>query len=188
VMKNIEQLLYKCPVCGAEFENESGNNYLVCKKCHNKVEMDNSYALSAVNGKSPFKNPKDWFDYEREEVKKEIQDPEFYLEDEVEIGFLPKYEYLKNLKTSEIEGNGVLRIDHEGIHFKGKRNNEPYEVEFNLVETPTYGMCTDASRFYTFYKGEFIEFYPKRLSTIKWLLVTEELHRLHNGKWKNYND
>lgn len=188
VMKNIEQLLYKCPVCGAEFENESGNNYLVCKKCHNKVEMDNSYALSAVNGKLLFKNPKDWFDYQREEVKKEIQDPEFYLEDEVDIGFLPKYEYLKNLKTSEIEGNGVLRIDHKGIHFQGIRNNEPYEVEFNLVETPTYGMCTDASRFYTFYKGEFIEFYPKRLSTIKWLLVTEELHRLHNGKWKNYND
>ena len=47
-------LTYKCPVCGAEFENESGNNYLVCKKCHNKVEMDNSYALSAVNGKLPF--------------------------------------------------------------------------------------------------------------------------------------
>ena len=92
VMKNIEQLLYKCPVCGAEFENESGNNYLVCKKCHNKVEMDNSYALSAVNGKLPFKNPKDWFDYEREEVKKEIQETELYQKNEKEIRFLPKYE------------------------------------------------------------------------------------------------
>ena len=47
-------------------------------------------------------------------------------------------------------------------------------------------MCTDASRFYTFVKGEFIEFYPHRDSVINWFLVTEELHRLHGGKWQNY--
>ena len=154
----------------------------------NKIEMNNTYTLKAINGVLPFKNPKDWFDYEREEVKKEIANPNFYLEEEVEIGFLPKYKYLKNLKTSEIEGSGVLRIDHNGLHFHGKRNNLPYDVEFSLIETPTYGMCTDASRFYTFYKGEFIEFYPKRLSTIKWLLITEELHRMHHGKWEKYKD
>ena len=49
-------------------------------------------------------------------------------------------------------------------------------------------MCTDCSRFYTFVKGEFIEFYPNRNSVIKWFLVTEELHRLHNGLWLDYKD
>lgn len=188
IAKNLEQLLYKCPVCGEEFKNVSDDTHLTCCNCHNTIEMDNTYTLRASEGSVlPFKNPKDWFDYERECVKKEIQNEDFYLEDEVDIGFLPKYEYLKDLKTSNIEGKGILRIDHNGIHFNGIRNEENYEVELNLIETPTYGMCTDASRFYTFFKGEFIEFYPHRLSTIKWLLVTEELHRMHGGKWENYN-
>ena len=123
----------------------------------------------------------------REEVKKEIQNENFFFEEEVKIGFLPKYKYLKHLATSIIEGNGTLRIDHQGIHFKGYRNKKEFNFDLELCETPTYGMCTDATRFYTFLKsGEFIEFYPSRNSVIKWLLVTEELHRMHGGAWKNY--
>ena len=94
--------------------------------------------------------------------------------------------YLKHKKTSNIEGKGILHIDHNGIYFKGKRNGKNFEFNLTLNETPTYGMCTDPSRFYTFVKGEFIEFYPHQNSVIKWFLVTEELHRLHGGKWQNY--
>ena len=68
----------------------------------------------------------------------------------------------------------------------GLKAESPFDL--TLKETPTYGMCTDASRFYTFVKGEFIEFYPKRNSVIKWLQVTEEMHRMHGGNRKNYKD
>ena len=47
-------------------------------------------------------------------------------------------------------------------------------------------MCTDVTRFYTFYKGEFVEFYPDEEIVEKVFLVTEELHRLHGGKWKDF--
>ena len=102
--------------------------------------------------------------------------------------FPSKWKFLKDQKTSNIEGKGILRIDHNGIHFKGVRNNKEFNFEISLLDTPTYGMCTDCSRFYTFVKGEFIEFYPNRNSVIKWFLVTEELHRLHNGLWLDYKD
>ena len=148
--------------------------------------MDNKYNLKAINDSVIFEDPKIWYEYQRDEVKKEISNPDFYFEESVDIGFLPKYKYLKNKKTSNIEGKGILHIDHNGIYFKGKRNGKNFEFNLTLNETPTYGMCTDASRFYTFVKGEFIEFYPHRNSVIKWFLVTEELHRLHGGKWQNY--
>lgn len=184
---NIDQLLYKCPKCGTEFEMTSTNTSFKCKKCGNEVEMDNYYTLKAKDNSITLKNPKVWFDYQREEVKKEIQNENFFFEEEVKIGFLPKYKYLKHLATSIIEGNGTLRIDHQGIHFRGHRNNKEFNFDLELSETPTYGMCTDATRFYTFLKGgEFIEFYPSRNSVIKWLLVTEELHRMHGGAWQNY--
>ena len=47
-------------------------------------------------------------------------------------------------------------------------------------------MCTDLSRFYTFYKGEFYEFYPKNITTEKWFLATEEIHRRQGGKWQDF--
>lgn len=187
IAENIEQLLYKCPKCGHEFENISGSDFIECSHCHNKVLIDNTYKLVPIKESKSFKTPKEWFDYQRQCVKEEIKNPDFELKEEVDIGFLPKYEYLKHQKTSEIEGNGILKINHEGIFFDGTRNGKPFSFTLSLKETPTYGMCTDASRFYTFLKGEFIEFYPKRKSVIKWLLVTEELHRLHDGLWKDYD-
>ena len=186
VALHAEQLLYKCPKCGAEHIMTSTNNSIVCPKCGYEVLMDNYYNIKSKDGSFCFDTPKDWFEYEREEVKKEIQDPNFYFEEEVDVGFLPEFKPLKDQKTSEIRGSGILRIDHNGIHFKGTKDGAEYNMELTLQETPTYGMCTDASRFYTFNKGEFVEFYPRRNSTIKWLFVTEELHRLHGGKWQNY--
>jgi hypothetical protein len=43
------------------------------------------------------------------------------------------------------------------------------------------------SRFYTFVKGEFVEFYPERRVVEKFFLATEELHRLNGGKWKDFD-
>lgn len=184
---HLEQLLYRCPKCNHEFEMSSKSDEITCTHCHNTVKMDNYYNLTAKEGSITLEDPKVWFDFEREETKKEIQDPNFFLEDEVDIGFLPKYKWLKNKKTSLIQGKGLLRIDHNGITFNGTKNGKPFNFKLELSETPTYGMCTDASRFYTFLKGgEFIEFYPHRKSTIKWLHVTEELHRMHGGLWKDY--
>ena len=187
ICKNIHQLLYKCPNCKEEFKMNSDNNSLFCPTCGFKITMDNYYDLYDINHNKLDYTPSDLFDKQRKDVINEIKNNNFYLEDEVEIGFLPKYKFLKKLKTSNIEGKGLLRIDHSGISFTGKRNNEEFNFKINLKDVPTYGMCTDCSRFYTFVGGEFIEFYPKRNSVIKWFLVTEELHRLHGGLWLDYN-
>ena len=48
-------------------------------------------------------------------------------------------------------------------------------------------MCTDLSRFYTFYNGDFMEFYPQNNVVEKFFLATEEIHRINGGKWQNYS-
>ena len=55
---NINQLLYKCPKCGAEFEMTSSNSSFKCNKCGNEVEMDNYYTLKAKDNSITLKNPK----------------------------------------------------------------------------------------------------------------------------------
>ena len=98
------------------------------------------------------------------------------------MGVLPEYEYLTEQKTSIIVDEGMLTLDRYGLRFEGKKES------FSLTtdQVPTYGMCTDVSRFYTFVNGQFREFYPRNPVTEKWFLATEELHRLNGGKWKDF--
>lgn len=103
VAENIEQLLYKCPKCGHEFENFSTSDSIECSYCHNKVMIDNTYKLVPIKDSKSFLTPKEWFDYQRECVKEEIKDPAFELKEEVEIGFLPKYKYLKHQKLVKLK-------------------------------------------------------------------------------------
>ena len=81
--------------------------------------------------------------------------------------------------------NDFIKMLGKGLT-KGTKDNEEYSFFLPLEQIPTYGMCTDVSRFYTFYKNQFMEFYPEREIVELFFLATEELHRLHNGKWQDF--
>ena len=123
---------------------------------------------------------------QRENVKKEVADENFELTETVKLGNLPDYHDLTDLKTSEIVGEGKITLNRNGFTYEGTRNGAPFSFHLNPADVPTYGMCTDVSRFYTFYKGEFMEFYPERETVEKWFLATEEIHRLTGGKWQDF--
>lgn len=89
--------------------------------------------------------------------------------------------------TSEIEGEGKISITKSGFTFKGKLFDRDFNFSLDPQEFPTIGMVTDTSKFSLFYDGEFYEIIPKnRKSTILWLFLVEETHRLNNGAWKDY--
>ena len=106
----------------------------------------------------------------------------------VKLGILPKDHYLKNQATSELVGEGEITLDSEGFAYTGTKQGEPFGFRLEPKLLLTYGMCTDVSRFYTFFEGEFFEFFPETESVAKWLLATEELHRMSGGEWKNFPD
>ena len=83
-------------------------------------------------------------------------------------------------------GRGVLRLDRTGLSYEGTKNGAPFAFHIKSRQLPTYGMCTDLSRFYTFVDGEFVEFYPKRRVVEKFFLATEEIHRLNDGPWQDF--
>ena len=85
-----------------------------------------------------------------------------------------------------IVGEGELCLNHTGLHYTGTKEGEPFSFHLEPKLLPTYGMCTDVSRVYTFVGGEFYELFPETECVAKWLLATEELHRLHEGEWKNF--
>jgi hypothetical protein len=123
---------------------------------------------------------------QREIIKEEVKNPDFSFSERVKLGMLPKYKKLKNQATSNIVGEGMLTIDRTGLTYLGTKDGKDFTFHLDSHEVPTYGMCTDISRFYTFYKGEFMEFYPERKVVEKFFLATEEIHRLNGGKWQDF--
>lgn len=186
--KDLGTLLYYCPKCGKEHTMVGEGNKFYCTVCGNGATIDDTYAMMPLDDRCVIpKTQTEWFDLQRRRAKIKVQAPDFELKEEVELGNLPKYELLKDQKTSEIVGKGIITLNHDGFTYEGTKDGEPFSFHLSTAEVPTYGMCTDVSRFYTFYKGEFMEFYPKNPTVEKWFLHTEELHRFHGGKWQDFS-
>ena len=186
--EGLSDVLYICPKCKKELTMVSKENTIWCTECGNGAIVDDTYALTPLDETSILpKDQSDWFKWQRSLVKDAVKDKNFSFSAKVKLGVLPDYKLLKNLKTSEIVGEGTLTISHNGLSYVGTNNNEPFEFNIELKDVPTYGMCTDTSRFYTFLNGKFIEFYPETPCVLKFFLITEELHRLHGGKWQDFD-
>lgn len=183
IAHDMHTLLYKCPRCGVEFRMKGEGDTIRCEACGNGARVNEYYDLIPFDDSCIIpETPKTWVDWEREEVRKEIAEPGFALTEKVKLGVLPEYEYLTDQKTSIIVDEGVLTLTREGLSYDGAKESFKLTTE----QVPTYGMCTDVSRFYTFVNGQFREFYPEGPVTEKWFLATEEMHRLNGGKWQDF--
>ena len=188
IADGLENLLYYCPKCHSELTMETNGDIIKCNKCGNGATINTKYDLIPFDDSCVIPETQSiWFNIERDRMKELVKDPNFSLEEHVKLGNLPEYKMLKNAsQTSLIVGEGMLHLDKTGLTYTGTRNNEEFTFHISLDSLPTYGMCTDLSRFYTFYNLEFMEFYPDHKCTEKWFMATEELHRLYVGKWKDY--
>lgn len=184
--RNMHQLLFWCPKCGGELCMASEGDRIYCRHCGNGASLNEYYDLLPEEGSVIPETPRVWFDMQREHIKKRVAEEGFELHEHVKLGTLPADGYLKDQATSVITGEGELRLDREGLHYEGTKDGAPFAFTIPSRQLPTYGMCTDVSRFYTFVDGEFCEFYPERESAELWMLATEELHRLNGGQWQDF--
>ena len=184
---HLEDLLFWCPKCGKQHTMKTEGNKIFCTECGNGADLLDTYELVPFNDECVIPETQTkWFNLEREVIKEEIKNPNFELKEKVQLGMLPKYEFLKDGKTSEIVGEGMLTLNHTGLTYTGNKDGQPFEFFIPIASLPTYGMCTDVSRFYTFFNGEFVEFYPEHNVVEKFFLATEEIHRLNGGKWQDF--
>lgn len=184
--KQLDTLLYMCPKCGAMYEMSCEGNTMRCNHCGNTIEIDNRYNIRAVGEDSVCPElVTDWTIMEREQAAKEVQAPDFRYSGHVKVGVLPDYKSLSGDRTSIICGEGELTLTPDGLTYEGTLKGEPYSFHLPTDALPTYGMCTDISRIYTFVDGNFIEFYPEKNDVLRWDHLTEEMHRFKGGKWQN---
>lgn len=184
---NLQQILYKCPACGAEMNMEGKGETIRCLSCSNGATLDDKYNLVPLKGSRVPADIKEWFDNERRDMRRRVSQPDFVMEEHVRIGVMRDYEYMKNYATCDYVGDGILHLDRDGLRYTGTRGGKAFDmfIKWDLINT----IClpVDASFFYTYaYNGEFLQFKPDRESCMRWAFAVEEVYRVNGGKWQNY--
>lgn len=130
-MKNIHKVLYQCPSCLTEHQMNSDQNRIWCEACGKTYEQYVYGVLKATSGKTEFSHIPDWYEFEREQVRKQILEGTYHIEDDVRIESLP------NAKGFHVLGDGHLIHDVNGFRITGH-----FDPNFSLIREPLslYGL------------------------------------------------
>lgn len=123
--QNIHRILYQCPVCGTEFSTNSRDTEIWCEHCGAMWEMNVYGQLKRTNGEDIFTHVPDWYRWERENVRREIEEGRYHFEDTARL------EKIINASAGfKVIGNVKLTHDENGFTMKGSLNNGQ-TFEFN---------------------------------------------------------
>ena len=163
------KILYKCPACGKEFKMNSKGIHLWCEECGAKWEMDTLSRLNGVNTDKGFSHIPDWYRWEREEVRKEVQNGTYYYEDEVKVT-----DYYSS-KVGFVDcGTAKMTHDKNGFTFTGEVDGKPFEL--NKAVSSMYSLHIE----YDFLgKGDAIDIATEETTFFMYLSKFNQLTKLH---------
>ena len=109
----LNRILYKCPHCGAEGKTEGKGIHLTCHGCGKTYELTELGKLRALDGEGAFDHIPNWYAWQRQQVKKELEEGTYKLDVPVKIGMMVNYDAIYMV------GEGWLIHDVEGFHLTG---------------------------------------------------------------------
>ena len=109
----LERILYRCAHCGVEGKTEGKGTFLICHACGKTYEMDEYGRLHAVTGETEFPHIPDWYRWERDCVRQELENGTYKLDTAVDIAFLSDYKAVYQV------GEGRLLHTTDGFHLTG---------------------------------------------------------------------
>ena len=117
----LNRILYKCPHCMTEGKTVGKGISLKCSECGAEYELDTSGRLKGINVEPAFTHIPDWFAWEREQVREEIQNGTYALDVPCDIAIL------KDSKALYMVGTGRLHHGVSGFVLNGCEGKLHYE-------------------------------------------------------------
>lgn len=172
----LHRILYKCPHCKAEGRTVGEGEHLTCRACGKRWRMDEYGRMRAEDGETEFEHIPAWYAWEREEVKKELENGSYLLDIPVKIGYMTDY------KAIYMIGAGRLRHDKDGFLL----TNDLHTLEYRRLPTASHSLYAD---YYWYELGDMIcigekgrQFYcfplDQSVPVAKARLAAEELYKL----------
>lgn len=156
--EGLHKVLYQCPHCMTEFKMDSKGTELFCTHCGKRWNWNEDGYLQALEGETEFDHIPDWFNWERQQVRKQIEDGSYHFEDEVEVFSLPRcWRYIplgKAKLTHDIEKGftleGNYREQRYFIHREPAQTNSLHvEYDFGPLDKSDYvDISTENDSFY----------------------------------------
>jgi len=178
--EGLERVLYKCPACLAEGQTEGRGDSLVCHACGKKYVLDEYGFLRAETGETEYPHIPDWFAWERDCVRRELEDGVYQLDCDVRVRMLVDTKSLYDV------GDGRLLHTREGFRLIGDGGAWEYtqkpissytlNSDFNWYEIgDVIGIGNPKALYYCFPK-------EKSVSVAKARLAAEELYKIIKKK------
>ena len=169
----LNRILYRCPHCNTEGQTVGKGTTLTCQSCGQVYTLDEYGYLTGEN--ALFTHIPDWYAWQRQQVRKELEEGTYRLEKDVEIGILV------NTKALYMVGSGKLIHDENGFRLTGCDG----KLDYSQGPLACYGLYSD---YYWYEIGDVICIgnkdalyycFPSGGDVVaKTRLATEELYKL----------
>ncbi len=189
--EGLHKVLYQCPSCKTEFRMDSEGTELFCRECGKKWTLSELGELCAEDGDTEFSHIPDWYEWERANVRKEVEDGR-YSSGELSV----TVDSLPNAKRFIRLGEGTMIHDMNGFHVCGTDvDGDPFEmskpvpslyschIEYDYLGK--HGDCVDLN---TLEDTWYIYPHGKDFSVTKMALATEELYFAYKSPSANSAD
>lgn len=181
--KGLHKILYKCPACGAEYKMSSAGTTLHCNSCQKEWEMTELSELQAKTGNTEFTHIPDWYEWERAEVRKEVENGTYGITLKAQVDALPNADRYIDI------GMATLTHNMDGFTLSGSYKGEDYTVKLDAPSQYSVHIEYD----YLGKKGDCVDLntindtlyvYPEgtEFSVTKMALATEELYNFYKRK------
>ena len=171
----LERIVYKCPHCQAEGQMKGEGENLTCHACGKVWSLTELGELKALDGNTEISHIPSWFDWQRECVRREIEEGTYAIETDVEIGMLVDH------KNIYLVGDGHLSHTKDGFVLTGCDG----KLEYTQKPMASHSINSD---YYFYERGDIISIgnreglyycFPKdNTPVLKARLAAEELYKL----------
>ena len=158
---------------------DSKGSELFCTACGKRWNWREDGYLEAMDGETEFDHIPDWFEWERTQVREQIERGEYFFEDEVDVYALPRtFRYIplgKAKVTHDPENGFILEGNYRGELYRCHRmplqtNSLHVEYDFGPIKSlDNFDISTENDSFYCI---------PSKQNCItKLAFATEEIYK-----------
>jgi len=185
--EGLHKVLYQCPHCMTESKMDSKGTEIFCAECGKRWNLNEDGTLTALNGETEFTHVPDWFEWERLQVRKQVESGEYFFSDEVDVYSQPRCWMFEHL--------GRAKVTHDcekGFVLEGYYNDAPYKIERFPLQANSlhveYDYCylKPLDCFDISVENDNFFCYPQTQKNVvtKLAFATEEIYRIHLERTK----
>jgi 1-acyl-sn-glycerol-3-phosphate acyltransferase len=184
--EGLHKVLYQCPACQVEYQMNSYLNKLYCGSCNKIWEMTELGELKALEGETEFSHIPDWYEWQRVNVRKEVEEGSYFFQSAVRVESLP------NSKGFVVFPRPAhLTHSMDGFHLVGvSKQGNKFDLKWQVPALYSCHIEYDFKK-----RGDLVDLntsddtlylYPQRkdFSVTKISLATEELYQKYEREVK----